>query len=305
MATTVFIEKPRTVRRSGLFYNRGGCSTKYRKREQMKVFLSWSGDRSKLIAEKLKEWLPNVIQVIDPWISTEDVDKGNSWLEEIKAGLIAANGVGIFCVTRENMNSPWLNFEAGYLAAAADKGSVCVVTLGLGPAELLPPLSLFQATNGADKDDFKKLISTLNRKTAHQLQDKVLDRAFESQWLELDTSLKEIAARSSVEPKVAKRSSEDMFAELITLNRRLEAMLLPALKSPLRMSYDDARAAFGIENAAKQISAIVGRAQQPLTINSLDELRAHLANPELSPAARAQVQEEINRWINTRGESLG
>ena len=44
----------------------------------MKVFLCWSGTRSKGIANALHEWLPRVIQALDPWISV-DIDKGARW----------------------------------------------------------------------------------------------------------------------------------------------------------------------------------------------------------------------------------
>ncbi len=45
----------------------------------MKLFISWSGARSEYIAEVLREWLPNVIQAVCPWMSASDIDKGSRW----------------------------------------------------------------------------------------------------------------------------------------------------------------------------------------------------------------------------------
>jgi hypothetical protein len=35
----------------------------------MKVFLSWSGNRSKMLANTLREWLPLVLHYLEPWVS--------------------------------------------------------------------------------------------------------------------------------------------------------------------------------------------------------------------------------------------
>ena len=46
----------------------------------MRVFVSWSGDVSHRVAIAFKEWLPLVIQSIDPYVSSEDNRKGFSFL---------------------------------------------------------------------------------------------------------------------------------------------------------------------------------------------------------------------------------
>ena len=45
----------------------------------MKIFISWSGERSQKIAELFKDWIQCVIQAAKPWISSHDVDRGALW----------------------------------------------------------------------------------------------------------------------------------------------------------------------------------------------------------------------------------
>ena len=78
----------------------------------MKIFISWSGPRSKAMAEALKEWLPNVIQAVDPWVSSSDIDAGMRWTPAL-AEQLQQTQLGILCLTAENLNAPWLLFEAG------------------------------------------------------------------------------------------------------------------------------------------------------------------------------------------------
>jgi hypothetical protein len=70
----------------------------------MKVFLSWSGSRSKEVANLLSEWLCCVIQAARPWISTRDLDRGSLWFGEINDQL-KDTSVGIICLTQENKAS--------------------------------------------------------------------------------------------------------------------------------------------------------------------------------------------------------
>src|SRR5260370_28578273 len=80
----------------------------------MRVLLSWSGARSAALAHALREWLPTVIQAVEPWMSESDIDRGARWSEEIVAQLEVAR-VGIICITPDNVSSPSLHFEAGAL----------------------------------------------------------------------------------------------------------------------------------------------------------------------------------------------
>jgi hypothetical protein len=82
-------------------------------REQgMKVFISWSGPRSKAAASALRQWLPDVIQFIDPWMSSEDIDAGARWSNEV-TNQLAETRCGIICLTKDNQTVPWVLFEVG------------------------------------------------------------------------------------------------------------------------------------------------------------------------------------------------
>lgn len=64
----------------------------------MKIFISWSGERSQKIAELFKDWIQCVIQAAKPWISSHDVDRGALWYTEISKTL-ADSQFGILCLT--------------------------------------------------------------------------------------------------------------------------------------------------------------------------------------------------------------
>jgi hypothetical protein len=94
----------------------------------MKIFVSWSDNAAHEMARVLKSWLPEVIQELSLWLSSEDIGKGQRWSAEVARILTEIND-GIICVTRENVHRPWLNFEAGALAKNLETGRVRTVLL--------------------------------------------------------------------------------------------------------------------------------------------------------------------------------
>lgn len=89
----------------------------------MKLFLSWSGEKSKATAELLKHWLKVVIQASSPWISTEDIDRGSIWFRELYDQLRDSNH-GIICLTVENHKRDWILFEAGALSKGLTESKI-------------------------------------------------------------------------------------------------------------------------------------------------------------------------------------
>jgi hypothetical protein len=154
----------------------------------MKVFLSWSGDTSHKVAMILREWLPSVIQSIEPYVSSEDIDKGARWSTDI-ASELQDSTYGILCVTKENLHAPWLMFEAGALSKTMEKSYVCPFLFDIKRAEVNGPALQFQSTI-FEKEDIKKLLQSLNQACSQgQLTSEQLDKAFGVWFPSLEDSL--------------------------------------------------------------------------------------------------------------------
>jgi hypothetical protein len=63
-----------------------------RESSEMRVFVSWSGERSKVMAFALRDWLPLVLHYARPWLSERDIQAGQRWTLEVGTEL-GARGV--------------------------------------------------------------------------------------------------------------------------------------------------------------------------------------------------------------------
>jgi len=165
----------------------------------MKVFISWSGESSHQVALLLRDWLPVILQTIDAWVSSEDIPKGSSWWHELTK-LLEGTSFGIICVDSSNINSPWLNFEAGALIKSISASKVAPVLLDIEPKDLKGPLSLFQATSLKNKEDMRKLVHSINRLCPSPLPEERVNKAFDLAWPKLEESLKKIVPSSYAIP---------------------------------------------------------------------------------------------------------
>ena len=184
----------------------------------MKVFISWSGTNSKKLGEVLRNWLPAVLQLIKPYFTPSDVEKGTHWNNEITKELESSE-VGILCVTRDNLHSDWIMFEAGALSKSLDKAHVCPVLFGIHNTDLSGPLKQFQTTE-FEKEDFRKLVSVINTKLSdNKLPQKVLDSVFEKWWPELETQITEILNELGEVGPEPIRSDRELIEEILELSR--------------------------------------------------------------------------------------
>lgn len=186
----------------------------------MRVFLSWSGEESHQVAAALKDWLPNVIQALDPWLSSSDIEKGEAWFSAISESLVKSDGIGVFCLTAANLTSPWLAYEAGAIGSV-DKGRVATFLFRVDPSTVRPPLGLFQATSAESKTDVLKLLVGLNQRLSSPLKDSLLQKAFETNWPTLEAQLSQVKS-VKVESKNAKEDSQTLLQEILGVVRRIE-----------------------------------------------------------------------------------
>lgn len=182
----------------------------------MKVFISWSGQRSHYIADSLRGWLPRVIQSLRPWMSDEDIAAGSRWLPEIAKELSDAR-VGVLCITPENQSSPWLLFEAGALSKTLDQTFVCPLLFDMSLGQLAGPLTQFQSLV-VEKEGVLKLLATLNRALSdNQLPTKDLEEIFDVWWPKLESKLRSIPSAEG--QKIEKRKLDDLLEEILTNTR--------------------------------------------------------------------------------------
>ena len=183
------------------------------------VFLSWSGERSREVADFLRGWLSSVVQAAKPWMSDSEIDKGSRSLGEI-ANALSGMKVGIICLTPENLDRPWLLFEGGALSKSIDERTrLCTYLIGgLEPPDVSPPLGMFQGTVAAKKADTLKLVQTINRVVSEDpISDENLEAVFEAMWPRLESCLASLQVPAS--PVPAKRPSDEIMAEILELLR--------------------------------------------------------------------------------------
>jgi len=190
----------------------------------MKVFLSWSGDLSHKVALELREWLPFVIQSVEPYVSSEDIDKGSRWSIDI-AKELEDSSFGILCVTPQNIDATWLNFEAGALSKAFSTSNVSPFLFGLKPSDLKKsPLLQFQSTL-YDKKDLLKLVLSINNVFGKEKLDEsklklTFDVWYEQLKAKLDPLLK--SASNTIEPKIdqlIENKANEAVEEILELTR--------------------------------------------------------------------------------------
>lgn len=176
------------------------------------------------MAEVLHEWLPTVINSVEPWISSEGLRAGLKWNQQLEKEL---NGTsfGIIVATPRNQHAQWLNSEAGALSKKVGGAESRVAPLLIDfkkVTDLVGPLASYQATMPT-REGFHDLVASINEALAEDSRSvELLDRAFDVCWPSLESKLAEVASKYDEEAEpvaqadpVAPRSPEDMLSEIL------------------------------------------------------------------------------------------
>jgi hypothetical protein len=184
----------------------------------MKIFVSWSGAASRRVAELLKDWLPHVVQRAELYVSSQDIEKGERWAASIAAKLSEID-FGIIIVTPENIDAPWVNFEAGALSKSV-KSRVIPLLCGMDRIDAASsPLRQFQYAL-ATKEEIQRLVLAVNDACDKPLEPSRIEPAFQKWWDEFEQAYGKI---EFVTPKVGPKSEND--TRLGKIEGALEAIM--------------------------------------------------------------------------------
>ncbi|NOR70951.1 MAG: TIR domain-containing protein [Methylomarinum sp.] len=204
----------------------------------MKVFISWSGHRSRAVAELLDDWIQCVLQAIRPWMSSKDIDRGSLWFSEITDQLKDTT-IGVVCLTKDNLDKPWILFESGALAKGLSSSRVCTFLIDLDPTDVGNPLAQFNHTL-PNKDGLYELVRTLNSSLGeHSLREKVLEQVFNTYWPQFEKGFELALKENPIGEHVVARTEENILSEVLRTVRTLDRRVRTMEQSPSNTEIDN------------------------------------------------------------------
>jgi TIR domain len=185
----------------------------------VRIFASWSGERSKTTALGLKSLLQDLFEeAVDVFVS-DHISPGEAWVQRLGTELEQSE-FGILCLTAENSQAPWLLFEAGAIAKKFGASRVVPYLIDELPAASdRSPLAQFQHVR-ADREGTYRLVESINSTVGPSAKpiDR-LERSFTRWWPDLEQTLKGLQVSNSALPVL--RSDREL---LETIWQRVEGL---------------------------------------------------------------------------------
>ena len=266
----------------------------------MKVFISWSGERSRQVGELLDGWLKCVIQAINAWRSDRDIDRGSLWFTQI-TNQLQETSIGIVCITQENKNNPWILFETGALAKGLSSSRVCTFLIDLQPSDIKDPLAQFNHTRPV-MEEVRGLVRTLNSILENQsLPDKILDQVFETYWPQFQREFKSIIENTPEQNNVEVRTENEILAEILdktrSMDRRLSYVESENTRKHLKQEVNGVnkknRLLLSRSVAENKVRELLDIGKDPVEIINLLTERYYISGPMLADIIRDQTEAEL------------
>ncbi len=174
----------------------------------MKIFISWSKNKSRLLAAETKRFLENTLGNSVEYFFSPEMYKGTRVDHEIHENLLHSNKC-IVCITSENYKNPWLLYEAGVVFGAnysKTNGGIVIPLLFEPipdwsswvdkPLNQYVPIQL-QASNGefsCGRQNFKEFLGEIAKENNLSL------KSFSKNWKAYETAIKEILKSEQLIP---------------------------------------------------------------------------------------------------------
>ena len=245
-----------------------------------RLFISWSKQQAERVAPHLRDFLQDVLGLDEIFLS-QLIDSGRRWGEEIAKALEECDA-GLIIVTPENLNAPWLNFEAGAISKKVEESNVIPLLLNVRIGDLSgSPLNQFQSRS-FDEDGLLQVVYTLGE--IYGVSKEVIDRRFPDTWNRLGGAIENITLDDRSMPEGVE------LADVFALLQRLESQVV------------------GIENQLRNADRVI-EVDKRLAATSrfksaslLDEIQriSEKANDTLSTTNRNAPPYEIDRQTWTK-----
>jgi hypothetical protein len=238
-------------------------------------------------------------------MSEADIEKGTRGLNELTKALYTIK-VAVACLTPDNLEAPWLLFEAGALSKTIDDSSrLCTYLLdGLQPQDIKAPLGMFQATR-ATKEDSKKLIQTINASVCDEpLRQEDVDEIFEAMWPSLEATINSLPHLPP--EQTIKRNSDDILAEILELVRAEASRRRPSTESERRPN-ERLTQIEAIKAAAAQQSQFLSELLENVRRWEFNdgELKIYFPNERRNFAELLRSRDRLKKLTAVAGEILG
>ena len=160
-----------------------------------------------------------IVQSVEPFVSTHDISAGDRFLNTL-ASELQETSFGIVCLTRKNILTPWITFEAGAMSRMIETGKIVPLLLDLKPSDLTGPLAQFQAVNADSEREVFNLIRVIADTSAPpRITDTQLKATFDAFWPSLEAKVAELASSDEESDSHDKRADRDLLEEILLLVR--------------------------------------------------------------------------------------